>query len=160
MSKDETRSRDNYKAMVKVIKKINDNEKLGNAARKKARAQCMHKRGNNFTLVRQEAKVPGEPVTWACKTCGAKIMLQRISEKDLQSAVDTVYQACNMVKVSLRDESEKDRHYKEMICDLMFKLDSYIVPLYKAAVSSNGNRKRDRDDRRRSSIDWESSGRY
>ena len=53
MSKDETRSRDNYKAMVKVIKKINDNEKLGNAARKKARAQCMHKlRGTtNFILI-------------------------------------------------------------------------------------------------------------
>ena len=150
---------DNFKKINKYVAKINSTEKMSAAAKKKARAECLHRRGKDFTLVRKDPKVPGEPVTWSCKTCGARIVLNKMSEADLQKSIDNVYQACNLIKISLRpNDSERDRTTMEMIIKMMFQLDMYIMPLYKAALSSNGNRREKSDRRMSGGVSWERSG--
>lgn len=150
---------DNFKKINKYVAKINSTEKMSAAAKKKAQAECLHRHGKDFTLVRKEAKIPGEPVTWYCKTCGAKIALNKMSEEELQKSIDNVYQACNLIKISLRpNDSERDYNTMHIITDMMFQLDMSIMPLYKAALSSNGNRREKSDRRMSGGISWEKSG--
>lgn len=157
MSK-EGKMADNSKSIAKQFQKIKEIDKKTALSRKRLSAECLHRKNGQYALVRKDGR-DGAPTEWHCRICGAKIELRQIDQKKLQDAVDTVYQACNMIKLTARpDVSEKDASLIKMVSDIMFRIDAYLPSMYQAALSAKSNNKGERKGSRGGNVVFEHYG--
>lgn len=159
MSK-EGKMSDNSKEIAKKIQRVREIDKKSALSKKLICAECLHRKNGSYALVRSDNRGPGGGTEWHCKNCGAKIELKQIDQKELLKAIDTVYQACNMVKLTARpDVSEKDASLVKMVSDMMFRLDAYLPQMYQAALSNKGaNHDRKNGRKNGSNIMWGTAG--
>lgn len=143
---------DNNRAIAKYTTELAEAEKSISHRKLRAKALCTHTKEPmvpNLSYKQENGKV-----VWACRTCGEIIDLARISDEDLKKAIETVSQACNMVKL-MSNGSENDRRIIEtVIADIQLKVRAYLYNAYKAALNTSQKQRNRRGDRRRSRITW------
>jgi RNase P subunit RPR2 len=151
MSKRRSGNRD----VVKYMDAIGKNEKATQHRKLKARAICTHTKAP-FDPALQFRKDDRDPnkVTWVCRICGEPVDLRRLEDAELDKAIETVAQACNLVKLFASDSESDQKLVSEYISDIQFKTRAVLKQAYKTALNSSGRQQNRNQNRRRSEVSW------
>lgn len=155
MSKKHNRYTDNNQGIAKYTSQLNEAEKSISQRRQRARALCTHtKRPRVPDLVPSEDG--NGKMLWYCRSCHECIDLTRINDDELKKAINTISQACNMIKM-MSEGTENDRKIIEsVIADVQLKINVYIYQAYKSALNASQKPRNNRGNGRRneSSVSW------
>lgn len=150
MSDKKRKFRNGNNNIAKYYQEISGAEKVIGHRKLKARALCTHTKAPLVPDL--SARDEGGKLVWYCRICGEKVDLNRISDDKLNDAIDTVCQACNTIKM-MSGTSEKDRKIcEEVAADVQLKLHAYLLQAYKSSLNNGG--KQNKQNRRRSGINW------
>lgn len=136
----------NYRGDNAEIAKFNtvlaEHEKKVQHKRLKAKSLCTHCSSPTNTALTY--KDENGKVVWICKICGERVDLSRINDDRLKDAIDTVSQACNLIKI-MSSGSEKDqRIVHDIVAEIQFKANAYLFNLYKGSLASSAKQKQHR----------------
>jgi hypothetical protein len=154
MSDKKRRNRGSNQAIAKYTQDITKAEKGLSHRKLKARALCTHTK-EPFVPALAFREEGGKPI-WICKICGERVDLNRISDEKLQEAINTVSNACSIVKL-MSNDSEKDKKLiEEVIADIQLKVNAYLMLAYKTALTNGTkqNRRRNGNNRRSGGVDF------
>lgn len=143
--------------VVKYMDAIGKNEKSNQHRKLKARAICTHTKAP-FDPALQFRKDDRDPnkVTWVCRFCGEPVDLRRLDDAELDKAIETVAQACNLVKLFTSDSEADQRLVSDYIADIQFKTRAVLKQAYKSALSSSGRQQnRNRSGHRHHEVNWD-----
>lgn len=151
MSKKHAGNRD----VIKYMGAISKNEKATQHRKLKARAICTHTKAP-FDPALQFRKDDRDPnkVTWVCRFCGEPVDLRRLDDAELDKAIETVAQACNLVKLFASDSEADQKLLTEYISDIQFKTRAVLKQAYKTALNSSGRQRNRGQNRHRSEVSW------
>ena len=139
--------------IVKYNEQLMQHEKGVQQRRLKMRALCTHT-SEPFVPALTYKDVNGQ-VKWVCKLCGEQVDLMRITDDSLKSSIDTISQACNLIKI-MSNGTEKDRRVVEtIVADVQLKINAFIYTLYKTALNNSNKQAQRRNSRTsRSRVNW------
>lgn len=140
--------------IVKYNEQLTKHEKGVQQRRLKMRALCTHTIEPFTPALVYKDKGAGK-VEWVCKLCGERVDLTKIQDDSLRTAIDTVSQACNLIKI-MSNGSEKDRRVIDtVVADIQLKVNAFLMPLYKTALNSTNKQAQRRNSKNRSRVNWE-----
>lgn len=142
-----------------AIAKFNDalikHEKGIQHKRLRAKSLCTHCSAPTRTALSYKDK-NGKTV-WICKICGEEVDLNRIDDQTLKDAIETVSQACNLIKI-MSSGSEKDQKIvRDIVAEIQLKVNAYLFHLYKTSLASTAKQKQHGGGRRQQggNITWD-----
>jgi len=139
--------------IVKANEQLSTVEKKIGHRKLKIRAMCTHTKSPMEPALTYREE--GGKIVWICKLCGDKVDLNRIPEDKLKEAINTVNQACNLVKLMSNDGERDRRLVEEIISDIQLKLNAYLVPAYNGALNSSAKQNNRRNRRNRNGgVTW------
>lgn len=143
---------DSNKAIAKYSAELNEAEKSISHRRLRAKALCTHTK--EPTVPDLTPRREGNKMTWVCRTCGKVVNLTRISDEDLKAAIETVDQACDMIKLMSQGKESDQKLVESVIADIQLKINAYLFNAYKSALNTSQKKGGDRNGNRRSRVTW------
>lgn len=115
---------------------------------------CLHQRGRSPSLKktgRNDAN--GNPI-FICKRCGKEVNLQKLDSAALLSAVKTVDQALDIIKILANPENEKDDKLLRRLIKTQFRLAELPKQYDNAIKKTNDSGNKNKNKSQSSSTTW------
>ena len=127
-------------------KMVRDNRKAMDRAELEIQCSCIHKDANGaFALIPQQgknverSKYTGAPY-YICRLCGKKIDISRISDEDIERAIDVIDRQMDISKMALNLDIEKVGKMKKTLGKLQYKVLTTVKDVH--AVSRSKKQKK------------------
>lgn len=130
----------------KILEKMEESVKKN---RIRNQCECLHTRKGDPDIIKANNAKNGE-LLYVCKQCEKEIRINRVPEttyvdehsgkvvigyRDAVKALDSM---CDIIKMSLNLEKEKDEKLHDVMAEFQYRLRKDIVGLYKASLQNGG----------------------
>lgn len=129
-------SKINYKKTTQRIKK---QKKTLDKQSEKVKCACGHKRDGQATLVRKKG---GQPTDWLCYQCEKNVNLKRITDEEMDEAIDVLDRAIDVIKFSCRENVAADTQFQAKLAKTQYRVRNVVKQAYKACLNENSRRER------------------
>lgn len=141
----------------KTHKRIKDQQKALNKENERVKCLCPHRKDGQATLVRRIKDGEDESThthEWICYQCEKVVNLKRITDKELQTAIDTIDRAIDVIKFSCKGNNERDLKFHSKVSKTQYRVRNVIEQAYRASLNDN-ERRNNRNKNRHNSAKWE-----
>ena len=121
---------------------VRDAEKRLAISKKEIICDCWHQEKDGYPSLRPTNKKhpDGTPICF-CKVCGKEVYIGSIPDDVIDTTIETTDKMCDLIKMSLDNNSERDQKLGKRICKMQLR-NLGLKDMYTAAKDSRKRKKK------------------